>query len=132
MRVYDALVGYTKELAENAARLGGAAGEVLLEECAAKVGCAPDVLAGVWGSGEPAYGRQMCATHRHQQGGDVSACRSQENDQIRWYAGTLLCSKAGAGRSKVECYAEVHHTGCQQPGVSCAAHALPGALCSSA
>ena len=39
VRVYDALIGYTKELAENAARLGGAAGEVLLEECTAKVEC---------------------------------------------------------------------------------------------
>lgn len=40
MRAYDSLLGHVRELADNAARLGGAAGEVLLEECAAKVpGC---------------------------------------------------------------------------------------------
>jgi hypothetical protein len=36
VRAYDSLLGHVRELAENAARLGGAAGEVLLEECAAK------------------------------------------------------------------------------------------------
>ncbi len=41
MRLYESLTGHVKELSENAARLGGAAGEILLEECTAKVRLAP-------------------------------------------------------------------------------------------
>lgn len=36
MRLYDSLMSSMKELSENAARLGGATGEILLEECTAK------------------------------------------------------------------------------------------------
>ncbi|BDA49634.1 Signal recognition particle subunit SRP68 [Coccomyxa sp. Obi] len=36
VRLYESLMGHVKELSENAARLGGAAGEILLEECTAK------------------------------------------------------------------------------------------------
>lgn len=36
VRLYDSLMGNVKELSENAARLGGATGEILLEECTAK------------------------------------------------------------------------------------------------
>lgn len=44
VRLYEALMGHVKELSENAARLGGAAGEILLEECTAKVSLAPHPL----------------------------------------------------------------------------------------
>ena len=37
MRLYDALLGHTNELAEVASQVGGAAGEALMDECAAKV-----------------------------------------------------------------------------------------------
>lgn len=37
VRLYESLMGSVKELSENAARLGGATGEILLEECTAKV-----------------------------------------------------------------------------------------------
>jgi hypothetical protein len=37
VRAYDSLIGHVKELSETAARLGGTAGEVLMEECTAKV-----------------------------------------------------------------------------------------------
>lgn len=37
MRAFDALISHVKELSEVAARLGGTAGEVLIEECTAKV-----------------------------------------------------------------------------------------------
>ena len=37
VRLYDSLMGSIKELSDTAAHLGGAAGEVLLEECIAKV-----------------------------------------------------------------------------------------------
>ncbi|KAK9904768.1 hypothetical protein WJX75_002167 [Coccomyxa subellipsoidea] len=36
VRLYDSLMSSMKELSENAARLGGATGEILLEECTAK------------------------------------------------------------------------------------------------
>ncbi len=43
VRLYDSLMSAVKELSENAARLGGAAGEILLEECTAKArpACSP-------------------------------------------------------------------------------------------
>lgn len=37
MRLYDAILAHTKELAEVASQVGGAAGEALMDECAAKV-----------------------------------------------------------------------------------------------
>ena len=37
VRAYDGLIGHVKELSETAARLGGSAGETLLEECTAQV-----------------------------------------------------------------------------------------------
>ena len=37
MRLYDSLLGHTNELAEVASQIGGAAGEALMDECAAKV-----------------------------------------------------------------------------------------------
>ena len=36
VRAYDGLIGHVKELSETAARLGGSAGETLLEECTAQ------------------------------------------------------------------------------------------------
>lgn len=36
MRAYDSLIGHVKELSEAATRLGGPAGETLLEECTAQ------------------------------------------------------------------------------------------------
>ena len=40
VRAYDTLIGHVKELSEIAARLGGSAGETLLEECTAQA-CSP-------------------------------------------------------------------------------------------
>lgn len=37
VRLFDALLGNVKDLTEVAGQLGGAAGEYLLDECAAKV-----------------------------------------------------------------------------------------------
>lgn len=37
VRLYDAILGHTNELAEVASQVGGAAGEALMDECAAKV-----------------------------------------------------------------------------------------------
>ena len=37
MRWYDAILGHANELAEVASQVGGAAGEALMDECAAKV-----------------------------------------------------------------------------------------------
>ena len=37
VRAYDNLIGHVKELSETATRLGGSAGETLLEECTAQV-----------------------------------------------------------------------------------------------
>ena len=56
MRAYDSLLGHARELAETAARLGGAAGEVLLEECAAKARLLP---AAPWSHSRP----QRSASH---------------------------------------------------------------------
>jgi len=39
VRLYDTLLQNLKELTEVAGQLGGAAGEYMLDECAAKVGC---------------------------------------------------------------------------------------------
>lgn len=36
VRAYDSLMGHVKELSEAATRLGGSAGETLLEECTAQ------------------------------------------------------------------------------------------------
>ena len=36
VRAYDVLIGHVKELSETATRLGGSAGETLLEECTAQ------------------------------------------------------------------------------------------------
>lgn len=36
VRAYDNLIGHVKELSEIAARLGGSAGETLLEDCTAQ------------------------------------------------------------------------------------------------
>ena len=36
VRAYDSLIGHVKELSEAATRLGGPAGETLLEECTAQ------------------------------------------------------------------------------------------------
>lgn len=44
VRLYDVLLGHAKELAEVGRQVGGAAGEALLDECAAKVSHGQHVL----------------------------------------------------------------------------------------
>ena len=44
VRLYDVLLGHAKELAEVGRQVGGAAGEALLDECAAKVSSRPTCL----------------------------------------------------------------------------------------
>lgn len=47
IRLYETLLANVKDLTELATEAGGAAGEVLLDECAAKVRCKLDWVEGI-------------------------------------------------------------------------------------
>lgn len=71
MRLYDSLMSNVKELSENAARLGGATGEILLEECTAKARLLMHIelhthnLMGIDGHPNQIYRLHTCQIHLH-------------------------------------------------------------------